>query len=472
MEKYSLNPKHIYLIQADKQTTLFFHTDSLQIYPLQDKILIDFLQSYRDNGYEMTLMDYGKEDFNEIYEFICKKITSAPISPKFAVDINTSEFYTTVLPIASSCNLNCPYCFAQTDGGFHFGDFTTESIDNIIPFIMEHTPDKEKPITIIFFGGEPLLKFDIMEYTVKFVREKYPEKNVAFSVTTNGTILNDKIIKFLKENRVLILLSLDGPEDEYNVRNFKNGENSTSVVSKNIEKFKQNGIPIEIRATMVSNHPRIVEAFDFFEKIQVQFFVVFAYISENKNHNYAIYDTQNLSSIEKQLYNLLIYYVRKLEAHQPIYNKWFMRILDNTFRYRTRNLNPCGAGYDFFTIIADGTIFSCAHLMNDKQYSIGDIYNGIKNKSAYIPLSVDTLEECKDCPIKYLCKGGCFSRKISTGKSNSTAYKSDACKLEQLTWDLYIKLYYHVLRVSPKYFEIKDAEEKKQKEAMSLPSKE
>jgi uncharacterized protein len=433
--------------------------------------LIDFLQFYHDQGYKNTEIKYGKDDFNKIYKFICEKITSAPTSQKFAIDTNISEFYDIVLPIASNCNLNCSYCFAQTDGGFHFGDFTTESINKIVPFIMEHTPDKEKTITIIFFGGEPLLKFDIMEYTIKFVREKYPEKNVAFSITTNGTILNNQIIKFLKENRVMVLLSLDGPEDEYNVRNFKNGENSTSIVLKNIEKFKQNGIPIEIRATLVCNHPRIVETFDFFEKIQVPFFIVFAYMSENKNHTHAIYDMQNLLSIEKQLYNLLVYYVRKLEAYQPIYNKWFTRIPDTTFRYRIRNLNPCGAGYNFFTIIADGSIFSCAHLMNDKQHSIGDIYNGIKDKSAYIPLSVDTIKECEDCPIKYLCKGGCFSRKISVDKSNMTAYIPEICKLEQLIWDLFIRLYYHVLRISPNYFEIKDAEEKREKEAISLPHK-
>jgi uncharacterized protein len=363
MKKYKLKQEHIQLIPIDKENMLFFHTESLQIYPLQDKDLIHFLSSYKENGRKQTTTLYSKEDFKAIDDFIHKTISEAPLSTTVKQDLDRTDFLQVILPIAACCNLNCPYCFAQTDGGFHFGNFTKKDIDRIAAFLVEKNTDEQVPFTIIFFGGEPLLKFDIMQYTVQHFKEKYPHRKVRYSITTNGTLINEEIIRFLKKNNVAVLLSLDGPENEFNVRDFKTGGNSTSTVLKNIELLKQHNVPFEIRATLVNTNPYVVETCDFFEKLEIQFTAVFAYESENKNHHFDQYDESVLESIKKQMDDLLLYYVEKMKNNQPIYNKWFDIILGDAFRFRLKQQNACGAGINFFSITANGDIFSCSYFI-------------------------------------------------------------------------------------------------------------
>ena len=131
MGKYRLKQEDIHLVPIDKETTLFFNKELLQIYPLQDEELITFLSRYKENGRKKTATLYSKEDFKYIDDFIYKKISEAPLSPAIKRDMNRADFYMTVLPIAACCNLNCPYCFAQTDGGFNFGNFTENDIDRV-----------------------------------------------------------------------------------------------------------------------------------------------------------------------------------------------------------------------------------------------------------------------------------------------------------------------------------------------------
>lgn len=456
MKKYRLKQEHIQLIPIDKEITLFFHSESLQIYPLQDKDLITFLSCYKENGREQMATLYSKEDFKTIDDFIHKTISEAPLSTTIKQDLNRTAFLQVILPIAASCNLNCPYCFAQTDGGFHFGNFTKKDIDRIAAFLVEKNTDEQVPFTIIFFGGEPLLKFDIMQYTVQHFKEKYPHRKVGYSITTNGTLINEEIIHFFKENNVAVLLSLDGPENEFNVRDFKTGGNSTSTVLKNIELLKQHNVPFEIRATLVNTNPYVVATCDFFEKLEIQFTAVFAYESENKDHHFDQYDESVLESIKKQMDDLLLYYVEKIKNNQPIYNKWFDIILGDAFRFRLKQQNACGAGLNFFSITANGDIFSCSHFINDPKYRIGNINEGILDKSHMVATAVDEIDECSACWVKNLCMGGCLAQKISTGKSNITAHIPNACALEKLKWNLYIKLYYYMLSFFPDYFEKKD----------------
>ena len=467
MEKYILKQEHIQLIPIDNDNMLFFHTELLQMYPLQDKELITFLSYYKENGREKTMAVYSKEDFEAIDDFIHETISKSPISPVLGQDINHENYTQVILPIAACCNLNCPYCFAQTDGGFRFENFTERDIDRVAAFLVEKNTDEDKAFIVIFFGGEPLLKFDIMQYTVQHFKEKYPHRKVHYSITTNGTLINEEIIQFFKENNVAILLSIDGPENEFNVRNFRAGGNSTSTVLKNIEILKQHGVNFEIRATFVNTNPYIVETCDFFEKLEVRFMGVFAYESENKDHNLGQYDESVLESIKQQMDNLLLYYVERLKNNQPIYNKWFETILSDTFRFRLKRQNACGAGINFFSIIANGDIFSCSHFINEPKCRIGNIEEGIINKSHMIPISIDEIEECAACWVKYLCQGGCLAQKISSGKSNITAHIPNSCALEKLKWNLFLKLYYYVLSLCPNYFEYKDKEEALREEAMA-----
>lgn len=452
MPNYKLNPDHIQLIPISKEEVLFYHAQSLQIYPLFDKRIIAFLEDYKNNGYIKTKRKYDISEFYELYGFICNTLKSGPQLTNMPVlDSRSENFDIIILPIAASCNLNCPYCFAQSNGGFQFGDFTEENVEAIVDFLIKSRKDISIPLTIIFFGGEPVLKLNIIKFTINLFKEKYSQYPVRYSITTNGTILTDEIINIFKENKFSVLVSLDGYDNEFNLRRFKNGKSSVDKVIANLNLLKSNGINAEIRATLVNDNPYIVKTFRFFEGLEIPFNAVFAYTSGNKSHHYADYNEKNLNLIEEQFEELLNFYVNRLQNRQQIYNK-IVEDIARVFRFRLNYQLVCSAGVNFFTITANGDIFSCAHLMNESRFKIGDIFQGVVDKSKYIALPVEQVQGCKDCWIKYLCLGSCFSQKIATGKTNKSAKDKYECELEKLKWKMYMKLYYSATKVAPELF--------------------
>lgn len=453
MPKYKLLPNQIKLI-AVPDATLFFHTDKLHIYPLVDKDLVDFIVSFRDSKYNITKKLYAPDKFKDIYSFITKTISerSDTFVQNESIDVNKDNFSAIVLPIAAQCNLLCPYCFAQTDKGFNFKSFSKQNVEDVVDFVIEHNSEEDKPISFIFFGGEPLLNFSAMKHTVEYVNRKYFNRKIGYSITTNGTIVNEEIVKFLIVNNVAVLLSLDGPDNEFNVRKFRNGKKSYEAVLCNINTLQRKGIKINLRATFVSNNPYLVETYDFFEKLKIPFNIVPAYISENKTHlELSSYDIDTIAKIKAQFDALFEYYAEKVIKREQIYLTTINDISD-VIRYRVIKSISCGAGINYYTIMANGDVFSCPHLMNDSKYLIGNINSGTKNKNFFTPVNINNISDCKSCWVKFLCLGGCLSQKISAGRSNMQTLDPNSCELEKIKWEFYLKLYYQIVQVCPEYF--------------------
>ena len=452
MEKYILNNKHIKLIKIDSEVTLFLHTETMQLYPIKDNELLKFLELFAFYGDNDILKYYSKEEVEDIKNFISQTIISAPDSTLIITDKNKApEYNTVVLPIASDCNLNCPYCFAQTDGGFHFGNFDNENIMKTLDFVVaENKSIDKKHFCIIFFGGEPLLNLKAIKFTIEYMKNKYPDYKVFYSITTNGTILNNDIIKLFRENNCALLVSIDGPDNEFNLRYYRNGKKSLNKVIANIEKLKKNNIRMELRATIVNTNPYVYETFEFLENFNIPFFVCFSYPSENKLHNLSTYDKDTLLHIRKQFDRLLDYYINKFKNNESIYNKRIF-IYYNALRFRNKLGVACGAGRDYFTITANGNIFSCPHFMNDSKFCIGNIDTKLSKNKKYTVVNVADIYECDDCWAKYLCGGNCLAQKISTGKFNDTAAIAETCELEKISFELYIKLFYFAKKYIPEY---------------------
>ena len=457
MEETLLISQHIQFIDISEDIALFFQTETLQIYPLEKSgELYKFLFNLKEKGIAETKLLYSKEEFSELFDFIEQKILNSPKTLVSEKDNTETNFSTVILPISDKCNLTCPYCFAQTEEGFRFESFSLKQIDDVIDFLINNQSKDNEKLYITFFGGEPLLNFEAIEYTISLFKNKYPQQKVGYSITTNGTILDEKIISVFKENNFAILISLDGPENEFNLRKFKNGKSSLNTVLNNLNILKQNGLFPQIRATMVSDNQYICQTFDFFEKLQMPFNVVFAYVSENKTHEHATYNENNLENIKQQLNELLLYYVDKLNKREPIFSQ-AIKNYSSILRFRIKEKKACAAGVSFFTITANGDIFSCSHLMNKPEYSIGNIFAGINKNYNFVVADIEDMPECNDCWAKYLCRGGCFAQKISMGKTNRSAKLPEECELDKLLWNFYIKLYYYVMKIAPEYFKKDEA---------------
>ncbi|MBO4481738.1 MAG: radical SAM protein [Bacteroidales bacterium] len=462
-----LLPEHIKLFPLDDTCTLFYHTETMQLYPISDPEIVRFLDIFLNKGRACTEIDFGKAEFDDYYNALCELIASSP--QMSALDIGVASTHGTrfeevVLPISGHCTLRCPYCFAQTDGKFKFRDFEVEDIEKTVDFVIEHrhTQGDKQPLWFIFFGGEPLLRFDLIRHTLQYVKEKYPDEEVYYSITTNGTILNDSIIQLFKDNKFSVLVSLDGPDNEFNLRKDEHGRSSFHRVMKFIEAMKNNGIRTELRATLVNTNPYIVDTFAFFEQLQLPFFISFAYASENKGHTYSSYDDELLTSIGRQFEQLGQYYRTRIQNRQTIFNQRFYQF-GNALRFRQNKTIACGAARTYFTMMADGTIFSCAHFMNNTEHAIGHISSGTNEQAEqYKALDIETIAECNMCWAKYLCLGHCVAQKINIGKRNDTASGENECELERLQIAFYLKLFYYAQTLQPfAYFDKKDAKEVK-----------
>jgi radical SAM protein with 4Fe4S-binding SPASM domain len=453
-KQMELLPEHIKLFPLDEDCTLFYHTETMQLYPIGDAEIVRFLEMLHHKGKACTEICFGKTAYNNFYKPLCELITSSPQMSSLDIGMASTHgtrFEEVVLPISGHCTLRCPYCFAQTDGKFNFRDFEAEDIERTIDFVVEHrhAQGDKQPLWFIFFGGEPLLRFDLICHTIQYVKEKYPDEKIYYSVTTNGTLLNDDIIRLFKENKFSVLVSLDGPDNEFNLRKDEHGRSSFHRVMKFVEAMKRNGIRTELRATMVNTNPYIVDTFAFFEQLQLPFFISFAYASENKGHTYSHYDSELLVHIKEQFDQLEHYYRERIQNRQTIFNQRFYQF-GNALRFRQNKRIACGAARTYFTMMADGTIFSCAHFMNNTKHAIGCVGSGTNAQAAqYRALEIETISECQKCWAKYLCLGHCVAQKINIGKRNDTALGENECELERLQIAFYLKLFYYAQTLQP-----------------------
>ena len=410
----------------------------------EDRQKIDFLMSLSRNGFRQTRRLFGTT-FDELYSEICSIIQSNPNSISIRTQNRTPRFLNNVLPIASTCNLNCPYCFAQVDGDFHFNAYTQKDIINTISFIVSQNK-KKGPISIVFFGGEPLLKFPLIDFCVHHIDEVYPNLSFSYSITTNGTLITDDVIKLFKQYNFGVLISLDGPDNEYNLRRYKNGEKSIERVLKSISLLRKAGIKVQLRATILNTNPYILSTFEFFENLGVPFSLVFAYSSENVNHHFAEYNDEINESIESQFRDVYSYYVKKLAKGETIYNRIFYEY-GNLLRQRIKKDFSCSAGSNFFTIMSNGDIFSCSHFMNNPAYTIGNIYSypilNEEKRKQLSPVKLNKHRSCSKCWARYLCLGGCTSQIILSGGNNMSPYSEAECQLKRIEFSFYIKLFYH-----------------------------
>lgn len=430
----------IKIITNKQNSLLLFHGKSLSLLTV-DKETVDLNNLLKSNNGILELK--YNEQFQEYLNSIPKTIVSN------TDEILAQDLGSIVLPVASNCNLTCPYCFAKPDGkNMNFKDFTEKDVDRLLLVIKKKKQSGK--LHIAFFGGEPLLRTDIMRYTIEQAPKVCSNIDMVYSVTTNGTLITPKTAKFLKDNDISVLLSIDGYDNEYNYRKFKNGKSSVDRVLNSIEILKKEEVPFEIRATLTSDNPYIYETFLFLEQLEVPFTLTFAYDSENKTHkDLTHYNSLSFLRIKDAFEKLFQYYRDKIKAKEPFQNKliWdYFSILEN----RTRQEYSCAAGRTYHTIMADGSMYSCAHLMNEKECALGNISDwpfGTETEAlSFMPAKIDEIENCHDCWAQQLCHGGCASQKYSMGRTAWQPYIKEKCELDKIVYEFIIKLYYEYIR--------------------------
>lgn len=317
------------------------------------------------------------------------------------------------LNVAQGCNLTCGYCYAD-EGKFQKhsrlmnDEIALGSIDKLF-----QEADKESTITIGFMGGEPLLNRKLLKKAVEYSSEKasHSNKQIKFSITTNGTLLSEEDIKLFRDYPFNVTISIDGHPEFHNLnRKTHSGKGSYEKVIEGMNLFEKIGRPkhLSARSTVTPLNRGLVNALNHLVDLKfddVGFSPVL--VSPNPNLAFNENDFENFLSEMIECGKIAMSQIIKSEKY-PFSN--FETALFEIHR-GTHRPYPCGAGAGYMSVNAEGDIYACHRLIDDKQFYMGDIFGGLKNSNRENLLNdqlVDKMEPCKSCWARYLCGGGCY----------------------------------------------------------------
>ena len=313
------------------------------------------------------------------------------------------------LHIAHDCNLRCPYCFA--DQGPYGGDrgmMSFETGRDAVEFLFKESGNR-KNLNIDFFGGEPLMNFQVVKDLILYIEKRAEElgKIPELTLTTNALLLDKEKGDFLKEHNLSVVLSLDGrPEVQDKMRYTANKKGSYEIVSENIKNFISDGYP--------------------------NYIVRGTFTRENKDF---LKDLQHLSSLG--LKNLSIEpVVGPEEASYSIKNDDIPEILaeydkltdymeeNNDFKFfhfnidiykgpcLPKRISACGAGHEYIAVSPQGDIYPCHQFVGNKEFFLGKVSDGEILRDigkTFQNANVLHKEECMDCWARFYCSGGCHA---------------------------------------------------------------
>ena len=316
------------------------------------------------------------------------------------------------LHVAHTCNLNCEYCFAS-QGKYH-GEralMPYEVGKRALDFLIENSGSRHN-LEVDFFGGEPLMNFEVVKKLVKYAREqeKLYNKNFRFTLTTNGLLIDDDVIAFVNKEMSNVVLSLDGRKEVHDsLRKTISEQGSYDII---IPKFKKlvearGGKNYYIRGTFTHNN------IDFLKDILHMADLGFTELSMEPvvcapDEPYAL--TEKDLPILKEQYELLAKEMIKRDSENRGFT-FYHYMLDLTHGPCIyKRISGCGSGTEYLAVTPWGDLYPCHQFVGDEKFKLGDIYNGIVNtkvRDEFKLCNAYARPECKDCWAKLYCSGGC-----------------------------------------------------------------
>ncbi len=361
---------------------------------------------------------YAGDEIDECYAEICSlyragQLFSDDTYEKFAKNWNKGSIVKALcLHIAHDCNLRCKYCFADT-GEFHGGRslMSAETGKKAIDFVIANSGSRRN-IEIDYFGGEPTMNFEAVKEITDYAREQGEKhgKNFRFTITTNGILLNDDMMKYINENMSNVVLSIDGTKETNDrVRRRVDGSGSYDAIVPKFQKLAEsrNQDNYYVRGTFTAYNldfaKDVLHLADLgFKQTSVEP-VVAPY-----DEDYAL-KPEHVDKICAEYDKLCEEYVKRYDEGRGFNFFHFMVDLDQG-PCAIKRLSGCGAGHEYLAVAPSGDIYPCHQFVGNENYKMGNVYDGTLNediRSEFERSNVYTKEKCKDCFAKFYCSGGC-----------------------------------------------------------------
>ncbi len=332
------------------------------------------------------------------------------------------------LHVAHTCNLNCSYCFASQ--GKYQGDRAVMSYEvgkRAFDFLIEKSGTRRN-LEVDFFGGEPLMNWDVVKRLVEYARkiEKEHNKNFRFTLTTNGVLIDDEVIDFLNKEMSNVVLSLDGRREVHD--HFRRDYAGNGSYDKIVPKFKRlvearGGKNYYVRGTYTHNNT------DFTEDILHMADLGFTELSMEPvvcppNDPYALTE-EDLPKLFEQYERLATEMIkRKKEGRGFTFYHYMLDLKNGPCIYK--RITGCGSGTEYVSVTPWGELYPCHQFVGDEKYSLGNIWDGITNTAVqdeFRSCNAYAREECRDCWAKLYCSGGCAANSYHATGSISGVYR-------------------------------------------------
>lgn len=332
------------------------------------------------------------------------------------------------LHIAHTCNLNCSYCFAS-QGKYH-GERALMSYEvgkRALDFLIENSGSRRN-LEVDFFGGEPLMNFDVVKRLVEYARsiEKEKGKNFRFTLTTNGVLVDDDVIDFADREMSNVVLSLDGRKevhDRYRVDYAGNG--SWDKIVPKFQRFVEarGGKNYYMRGTFTHANP------DFLEDIKTMLDLGFSELSMEPvvvaADDPAALTEEDKPIVMKQYEQLAELMLERDKAGKPFtFYHYMIDLKGGPCIYK--RISGCGSGTEYMAVTPWGDLYPCHQFVGDEKFKLGDIWHGVDNTAVqdeFASCNVYAREECRDCWAKLYCSGGCAANAYHSTGSVKGIYK-------------------------------------------------
>ena len=333
--------------------------------------------------------------------------------------------------VTSKCNLRCKYCYEGNDKSQ--SDMNIDTASKAIDFITEMILTKEEPTRkhrVVFHGGEPMLNFELIKFIKNRLDKTIPKDYIIDYITTiNGTILNNEMIDFIKQNNIFLSISIDGTKEVHNQnRIYPDGKGSYSTLATNLIKLKQNGILSRARMTYKSSN--VTSLYESLVSIANLGFEVCVPIADFYDDGWT---EEKIKILEEQIDKII-----------QDENLKKMRISNINKRFLCTKKSDCFGGVTSFTINENGDIYPCVFTLGEPKFIIGNVdSNEIINKDKLNSIFEEIKKEdndCNSCQAQERCSGNqCkLLNYMVTGKYNIPPTIN--CRLMEVEYNTYKKL--------------------------------
>ncbi len=385
--------------------------------------------------YEENDVREALEELNELIE--AGQLFTEDIYEPYVKDFKKRETVVKALclHIAHDCNLACKYCFAE-EGEYH-GRRALMSFEvgkKALDFLIANSGNRRN-LEVDFFGGEPLMNFEVVKQLVAYGREqeKIHDKNFRFTLTTNGVLLNDDILEFLNKEMANVVLSIDGREEVNNkMRPFRNGKGSYELIVPKFQKVAEsrNQTNYYVRGTFTRNNldfsEDVLHLADLgFEQISVEPVVA------ADTEEYALRE-EDIPVICEQ-YDRLAKEMVKRSKEGKCFNFFHFMIDLQGGPCVAKRISGCGSGTEYLAVTPWGDFYPCHQFVGEEKFLLGNVDTGIVNTDiveSFKGCNVYAKDKCRNCFSKFYCSGGCAANSYNFHGSINDVYEI-GCELQR-----------------------------------------